>query len=294
MTNTAISVDFPYQSHYVDIDGSKLHYIEQGTGNPIVFLHGIPASSYLWRNVIPHLSTLGRCIAPDLIGFGKSDKPAIQYTITDHIRYIEKFIEALNLNHITFVLHGWGSIVGLDYAMKHENKCKGLVFYESYLRPQNGEEVSLPYQEQILKWQGKDNISELLANGVQFVDDALLQGTVRKLSEKEMNYYREPFQQSGSEKPIHQYLRDLPGLGNQTSVDKIIAAYSARLMASKLPKLLLYSIPGFITTVGTIKWAKEHLQQLEMVDIGEDLHYIQESNPALMGETISVWLQSNL
>src|SRR5689334_16406101 len=95
-----ISTDFPYQSHYIEINNSKIHYIEEGKGDPILFLHGIPTSSYVWRNIIPHLATLGRCIAPDLIGMGKSDKPPIEYSIFDHINYIEKFIEKQNLKNI--------------------------------------------------------------------------------------------------------------------------------------------------------------------------------------------------
>src|ERR1700678_3022884 len=112
-----ISADFPYESQYADVYGAKMHYISQGSGNPILFLHGIPASCYVWRNVIPHLTSLGRCITPDLIGMGKSDKPDIEYSVFDQIKYIEKFIETLNLKNITLVMHGWGSVIGFDYAM---------------------------------------------------------------------------------------------------------------------------------------------------------------------------------
>ena len=116
---------------FVEVLGSKMHYLEAGEGEPILFLHGIPMSSYLWRNIIPHLAPLGRCIAPDLIGFGQSAKPDIAYTVRDHIKYIETFIETLGLKHITLVMHGW--ISGwFDYAMRHEANCKGLVFYEAF------------------------------------------------------------------------------------------------------------------------------------------------------------------
>src|SRR5438105_5252802 len=109
-TQPTISPAFPYQSRYAEVYGSKLHYVEEGSGDPIVFLHGVPTSSYLWRNIIPHLSSHARCIALDLIGFGKSDKPDIDYTVFDHIHYLEGFIQSLNLRDITFVLHGWGSV----------------------------------------------------------------------------------------------------------------------------------------------------------------------------------------
>ena len=291
MTAEHISADFPYASHFVDVYGSQMHYIEQGEGDPILFLHGVPTSSYVWRNVIPHLATLGRCIALDLIGFGKSDKPPIQYTVFDHIKYVEKFIEVLKLKKMMLVLHGWGSIIGFDYAMRHEDKCKGLVFYEAYLRSLHSSDVSLPYQEQVLFWQGEEHSNDLVTNGAFFIDKTLPQGMIRSLSDKEMAYYREPFQQPGSEKPLRQYLQDIK-LGNgQNEVEKLISSYSKKLIKSSLPKLMLYSMPGFVTTIATVKWAKEHLPNLEIVDVGEALHYAQENNPTLMGEAISIWLQ---
>lgn len=131
---TSDKVNIP--SHFIDVHGAKMHYLESGAGRPILFLHGIPTSSYLWRNVIPQLSSLGRCIAPDLIGFGQSARPNIPYTVFDHIKYIEGFIEALNLKRITLVMHGWGSVIGLDYAMRHEKNCRGLVFYEAFYAQQ--------------------------------------------------------------------------------------------------------------------------------------------------------------
>lgn len=291
MTQKNIATDFPYPSHYVDINGAKLHYIKEGEGDPILFLHGVPASSYVWRNVIPHLATLGCCIAPDLMGFGKSDKPAIEYTITDHIRYLDKFIESLKLDKLIIVMHGWGSILGFHYAMRHPEKCKGLVFYEAYLRPLANDDISLPYQEQVLSWQEQDNINDLIMNGVHFVDKVLPQSVMRQLSETELNYYRGPFKSKGSGKPLFQYLNELPNAGNKNTVSHIIAEYSKKLTQSSLPKLMLYSVPGFITTMATVVWAKNNLPHLEMVEIGEELHYAQESDPALMGETISVWLQ---
>lgn len=292
MNKKNISTDFPYTSNYVEVQGSKMHYVEKGKGNPILFLHGVPTSSYIWRNVIPHLSTLGRCIAPDLIGMGKSDKPNIEYSIFDHIKYIESFIEALQLKRVTLVMHGWGSIIGLNYAMQHEKNCRGLVMYESYLRPFHTDDVSLPFQEQIAALEAQESMHDIVMNGCLFVDKALAQGMMQPLSDIAMAQYREPFLKEGTGKPLHQYLQELlPRTDKQSTVDKLIADYSKKLTQSRLPKLLLYSVPGFITTIATIMWAKEHLPNIELVEIGEALHYAQESDPTLMGETMSVWLQ---
>lgn len=278
-------------SQFVDVLGSKMHYIEEGKGDPILFIHGIPTSSYLWRNVIPHLSILGRCIAPDLIGFGKSAKPNIAYTVFDHIHYIEKFIETLKLSNLTIIMHGWGSVIGFDYAMRHQKNCKGLVFYEAFLRTLNEEdETSLPFTEQTRELQMTESEAGSLSTGVSFVDQMLAQDIMQALPDADMEEYRAPFKEKGSAKPIVQYLKELPS-GNDSKVKKLIADYTAKLMQSPLPKLMLYSIPGFITPMNTVMWAKNHLPNLEIIDIGEELHLAQESNPTLIGESISVWLQ---
>jgi haloalkane dehalogenase len=289
MTSEKIADHFPYESHFAEIYGSKIHYIEQGEGDPILFLHGIPTSSYLWRNIIPHVSSLGRCIALDLIGFGKSDKPDIEYSLFDHIKYIEKFIEVLKLKRITFVLHGWGSVIGFNYAMQHEENCKGLVFYEAYLRPFTGDDRSLPYQVQLVNL--KEDNANIIKNGVPFVDTILAQASLRKLSLQEMNYYREPFLAAGAGKPLYQHLQEIPRV-KEGKINQLIADYSAKLTQSHLPKLLLYSVPGFMTMISTVIWAKDNLPCLEITEVGEGLHYAQEVSPELMGKTISIWLQA--
>ena len=130
-----ISAAFPFESEYVDVLGSRMHYVEEGDGDPILFLHGNPTSSYLWRNVIPHVSPIGRCIAPDLIGMVKSDKPDLDYGFFDHFRYVDAFIEALGLRDITLVIHDWGSALGFHYARRHESNVKGIAFMEAIVWP---------------------------------------------------------------------------------------------------------------------------------------------------------------
>jgi haloalkane dehalogenase len=292
MNSESISEIVTIPSKRIEVNGSSMHYLEQGEGNPILFLHGLPMSSYVWRNVIPHLSSLGRCIAPDLIGFGQSDKPDIPYTIADHINYIEAFISALNLTNITLVMHGWGSVIGFDYAMRNEKNCKGLVFYEAFLRSKNKDDLSLPYQEQWIALQEQKNVYDLDETGAVFIEKFLPQTLIRSLTDVELEAYRAPFVAAGSGKPILQFLKELPNGEGKSEVDAIISRYSKQLTLSKLPKLMLYSVPGFITTIATAMWAKDNLPDLEIVEIGEDLHLAQESYPKLIGDTISVWLQS--
>ncbi len=282
------SAEFNYPSQYAEVLGSKLHYIEQGSGDPILLLHGIPASCYVWRNIIPFLAPLGRCIALDLIGMGKSDKPDIAYTIEDHIRYIEEFIKSKQLKKVTFVMHGWGSLIGFDYAMRHEDNCKGLVFYEAFLKPLQGNDLSLAYQQQLTELKKEKVSDDILAGDMNFVTHYLTQTMMHNLTPEEQKHYQECF----SKKAILQYWHELPSGDGKGKVDQLIAHYSKKLTQSKLPKLLLYSIPGFITTIATVMWAKENLPHLEVGDLGEELHYSQEENPELMGELISSWLQA--
>lgn len=291
MMNEMISEKLSYPSKYVEVHGSKMHYVETGEGDPILFLHGIPTSCYLWRNIIPHLASLGRCIAPDLIGFGLSDKPDIEYSIFDHIKYIEGFIEALQLKKIVLIMHGWGSVIGFDSAMRNEKNYKGLVFYEAFLHSSSSNDISLPFQEQLVSLQDDEKVYEIVTNGASFVDKIIPQTVMRPLSEEEMNNYRRPFLKEGAGKPILQYLKELPKGDGKGKVDKLIETYSKKLTRSKCPKLMLYSVPGFITTIATVIWAKDHLPNIEIVDIGEELHLAQETSPQLIGETISVWLQ---
>lgn len=281
-----------YGSSFIEVNGVKIHYIEAGTGKPILFLHGMPVSSYLWRDVLPYLTSLGHCIAPDLVGFGKSDKPDIAYTVHDHIKFINQFIDALKLKELLIVMHGFGSLMGLDYALHHEKNCRGLVFYEAFLRPMQGEDVSLPLQEQTVELREAFIEFDPSKTGVHFIDQMLSQEMMNQLNDNDLATYREPFLKNGSVKPIMQYIQDAPCGDGQSEIDRLMKHYSEKLVQSTLPKLLLYSIPGFITTMATVMWAKAHLKNLELIDVGEELHLGQESNPAMIGESISVWLQA--
>lgn len=280
------------QSKSISVLGSNIHYLEAGMGDPILFLHGIPASSYLWRNIIPHLSGLGRCIAPDLIGYGESGKPDIEYSIFDHINYIDAFIEALKLTNITIVMHGWGSLIGCHYLAQMGANCKGLVLYEPFLHIIGDDEKSLPFIEQATQWQANIDTQTKLA-GKDIIAALLQHLTMQALSPSELAHYQQPFSTAESIKPILQYINELPtGTGN-SKIDKLIVSNTNALARSTIPKLMLYSIPGFMTTMAAVMWAKEHIPNLEIADIGEELHFGQESHSALMGEIISAWLQGS-
>ncbi len=292
-TNKTISAEFDYPDQSVDVLGSQLHYVETGEGAPILFLHGIPTWSYMWRNVMPVLHEAGRCIAVDLIGMGRSDKPDIDYTVFDHIDYITEFIDTLGLSDITLVMHGWGSVIGFAYAMSHPEKIKGLAFLEAHIRaPSSHDMLSLPVQELATLLQTDDGGYAAIMEDNYYVNEILPRGILRTLTDAEMAAYQQPFKDVKSRKLIWQYLQDLPKGDQKTAVSELIQKYSEFLQQSKLPKLMLFAVPGFITTMDTVVWAKQHLPELSLVDIEDALHYATESNPERIGIEIKHWYSS--
>ncbi|MBL4648022.1 MAG: haloalkane dehalogenase [Gammaproteobacteria bacterium] len=288
-----ISGDFSFSENFIEVLGIPLHYIEQGEGSPILFLHGVPTSSYLWRNVLPEVSQHARCIAVDLVGFGKSAKPDIAYTIFDHIRYINAFIKALDLKNITLVMHAWGSVIGFDYAMRHPANIKGLAFLEAHIRPTLAKDmVALPVQERSSILHHQDGGYAAVIENNEYINQVLPTGVIRRLTEQEMEYYRTPFSTPQSRKPIWQYLQDLPMGDSKTPVVDLIANYSKKLAQSDIAKLLLYAIPGFNTSIESIIWARKHFSHLNIVEIDEALHYAPESHPKELSAAIAKWYQT--
>ena len=289
----APSANYSYEPHYADVHGSRMHYIDVGHGDPILFLHGNPTWSYLWRNVIPHLRPLGRCIAPDLIGMGRSDKPDIQYTFADQSQYLEGFITKMGLDNITLVIHDWGSILGFHYAMQHPDQIKGIAFMEALLKPYaTWDDFPAPLRETFQQFRTPEVGWQLIGPHNVFLDQLLPLNVIRKLSDKEINYYHEPFRQVESRRPIWQFANQLPIGGQPADVAEAAAAYSRLLQGSAVPKLLLYAEPGAITTQPDIDWARQNLPNLEAVSIGPGIHFYQEDNPDGIGQALATWYQS--
>lgn len=279
-------------SKFIEIDGVKMHYVEMGTGRPILFLHTIPLSSHVWHNMVPHLSTMGRCIALDLIGCGLSERPLnITYSIYEHIHYVERFIEKLHLNRIVLVMHGVGSVIGLDIAMRQEANFSGLVFYESFIRPVTPDDVSLPYKEHLLALQHESTISPSHMHAKEFIDHLVNQLSIGDMTATDKKCYTETFHDVASLEPVLEYLRELPTGDGLNHIDHVIAKYFKQLAKSTLPKLMLYSLPGFITSIATVMWAKEHVKRLEVIELGEELHLANITYGKQMSEMISIWLQ---
>lgn len=293
MVKTDISAQFPFKANYIEIYGSKMHYVDEGSGDPILFLHGNPTSSYLWRNIIPYLTTHGRAIALDLIGMGKSDKPDLEYRFFDHARYVEAFIEKMGLKNITFVIHDWGSALGFHYAMRHESNVKGLAFMEAIIMPvASWEMFPADFKKVFQAFRTPEIGWDMIVNKNMFVEELLPSGVVRKLSEAEMTHYREPFKEPSSRKPVWRWPNEIPIEGKPPDVVEAIGSFNAKLQQSDLPKLLFTATPGAIMPPPIVEWCQQNLKNLRLVNIGQGIHFLQEDNPHLIGSELANWYSS--
>lgn len=290
MTIQEISADFPYKSNYIEVQGSGIHYVDEGAGDPILFLHGNPTSSYLWRNILPHLTSMGRCLAPDLIGMGKSDKPDIEYRFFDHVKYMEGFIEKMGLKNITLIVHDWGSALGFHYARRHEGNVKGIAFMEAIIMPLSWETFPADVKEIFRAFRTPEVGWDMIVNKNVFVEQILLsKGVVREFTEEEKNRYREPFQKPDSRKPVWRWPNEIPIEGQPVDVSEAVEAYNRWLQQSDLPKLLFHATPGAILPPPMVEWCRQQLKNLKTVDIGAGTHYLQEDNPHLIGSELAKW-----
>lgn len=278
-------------SQYVEVLGSKIHYIDQGAGQSIVFIHGMPTSGFLWRHIIDKLKSSFRCIAPDLIGMGQSDKPDIEYRIFDHINYFDAFMQEMNLKDVILVMHGWGSLIGFDYARRHPDNVKGLAFYESHVRAAiEWDMLSLPVQQLASMLQQRDVSYSAVVERDYLVEKLLPRGAINQLPEGVLKKYKEPFPDAASRKPLWQYIQDLPLGEGHDDVVALINEYSQWLQHSNCPKLMMYAMPGFITTIETVLWARDHITELEIAELGEAMHFAQETIPDVYCDILQEWL----
>ena len=292
----SISADSPFTKRRVKVLDSEMAYIEAGppTEATVVFLHGNPTSSYLWRNVIPHVAEKARCIAPDLIGMGDSGKlPGLEYRFADHARYLEAFLDAVvPEGKIALVLHDWGSLLGFDWAYQHPDRVAGLAFME-FGRPwKTWDDFPESGRETFQALRSGETGRKMAIDDNFFIEQFLPSAVIRKLSEVEMNHYRAPFLEPSSREPLYRFPNDVPIAGEPAEVYSRVEAANEWLLANDLPKLLFAAQPGIIVTEDVAKWYTERLHNSLTVDLGPGLHYVQEDNPHLIGSEVAAWLPS--
>ncbi|HEX9819055.1 MAG TPA: haloalkane dehalogenase [Methylomirabilota bacterium] len=286
----AVSAADWYERRRVRVLDSHLAYVEVGVGDPIVFLHGNPTSSYLWRNVIAQLDGRGRCLAPDLIGMGRSGRaPAGQYRLADHARYLDAWFEALDLRRATLVVHDWGSALGFDWGRRHPDRVKALVYMEAIVRPVMWTEWPEAACKVFQAMRSPAGEEMVLAKNV-FVERILPASVLRGLTPEEMEHYREPFREPGeSRRPTLTWPREIPIEGEPADVTALVDAYATWLARSPLPKLFVNGNPGSILVGAQREFCRAWPNQQEVTVKGS--HFLQEDSPAEIGQAIARFLR---
>ena len=277
----------------VAIGDHRMSYLEEGEGDPIVFLHGNPTSSVLWRNIIPHVSGMGRCLAPDLIGMGQSDKLSGagtgRYRFVEHRGYLDRFLDAVGATeNVTLVIHDWGSALGFDWAHRHPDAVSGIVYMEAIVRPVAWEEWPEAARS-IFEAMRSPAGEEMILDKNIFVERILPASIIRPLDDAEMELYRAPFAEPGEDRrPTLTWPREIPLDGSPADVAEIVAAYAHWLESSEVPKLFINAEPGSILTGPMRDYCRTWPNQTEVTVAG--IHFIQEDSPDEIGAAITEWL----
>jgi haloalkane dehalogenase len=287
--------DRPLPKKTVAALATTMAYTEAGAGDPVLFLHGNPTSSYLWRNVIPHLSDQARCIAPDLIGMGDSgklDNPGPgQYRFVEHRDYLDAAIEALGISeNVTLVLHDWGSVLGFDWAYRHPESIKGIAYMEGFVRALAWSEFPEPSRPLFEALRAESGESLILEKNI-FIERILPASIVRTLNDTEMNEYRRPFIKPGeNRRPMLTWPRELPLDGKPPDVVDIVNNYADWMAENELPKLFINADPGAVLTGLQRDFCRSWKNQTEITVPG--IHFIQEDSPHEIGAALAAWYGS--
>ncbi len=269
-------------------------YVEVGAGDPILFLHGNPTSSYLWRNIIPHAETLGRCIAPDLIGMGDSEKlensGPDRYRFTEHARFLDALLDELDITrNVTLVVHDWGSALGFHWAERHRERIKGIAYMEAIVAPLTWDDWPPPVKPVFQGFRSPAGESMVLENNA-FVEQVLPGAVIREMTDAEMEVYRRPFTEAGeSRRPTLSWPRQIPIEGEPADVTKIVKGYGEWLASSPIPKLFINAQPGAILRGPQREFCRSWPNQREVEVAGS--HFIQEDSPDDIGAALASWIR---
>lgn len=286
MNNTDKSnKDFSLNQKIVTVLDSTMNYVDIGSGEPIVFLHGNPTSSYLWRNIIPFLLHDARCFAPDLIGMGKSGKSENNnYGFSEQSRYLDEWFNLMDFESpITLVLHDWGSALGFYWAYRYQTKVKAIIYMESIVQPRIWSDFP-DGRDKIFKLLRSDEGKMMAFDDNFFVETLLPKSVIRELSNDEMTAYLLPFLIKENRKPTLDLAIDLPIEGEPAHVAQIVDEYGQWLLISEIPKLLIVAKPGALLTGRNLEFARSFPNQIEISVSG--IHYIQEDSPEEIGKGI--------
>lgn len=277
--------------------GHRIAYREAGDkAQPVaLFLHGNPTSSYIWRNIIPHVAAAAHCVAPDLIGFGESDKPDIAYRFADHVRYLDGFIARMGIESAYLVAQDWGTALAFQLCMRRPALVRGLAFME-FIRPMPtwNDFHQAPQARALFQQFRTAGIGEKLILDENVFIERVLPGSIqRKLSDEEMSAYRRPFENRDARRPILQFPRELPIAGEPRDVYAELESAHAALRASSFPKLLFVGNPGALVSPQFGEAFASQLTNCECVELASGLHYLQEDHPDAIGRRVCDWINTH-
>ena len=281
----------PHPRRRVTVLDTELAYVDTGAGDPIVFLHGNPTSSYLWRNVIPHVAGLGRCLAPDLVGMGESgEAPDGSYRFADHARYLDAWFETLALTeNVVLVVHDWGSALGFHWARRHPERVRGVAYMEAIVRPVTWAEWPEAARKVFQAMRSPAGEAMVLEKNV-FVERILPASVLRGLTPEEMERYRAPYRDPGeARRPTLTWPRQIPIDGEPADVVAVVEAYAAWLATSPLPKLFVNADPGTILTGPQREFCRTWPNQEEVSVRGS--HFVQEDSPDDIGRALAAFVR---
>jgi haloalkane dehalogenase len=293
MSASSISAADPHPRRRLHVLDTEMAYVDTGQGDPVVFLHGNPTSSYLWRNIIPHAAQGHRCLAPDLVGMGDSGRaPSGSYRFVDHARYLDAWFDALGLAHdVTLVVHDWGSALGFHWARRHPERVRGLVYMEALVRPVTWEEWP-EVARKVFQGMRSPAGEEMVLEKNVFVERILPLSVLRGLTDEEMAVYRRPYREPGeSRRPTLTWPREIPIGGEPADVVAIAEAYARWLAQSDIPKLFVNAEPGTILTGAQRAFCRRWPNQQEVTVNGS--HFIQEDSPNEIGQAIAAFLRTS-
>lgn len=280
----------------VQVLGSSMAYLEVGTGAPVLFIHGNPTSSYLWRNVMPYVADSHRAIAVDLIGMGASGKPDIAHSYADHYAYLDAFVNALQLEDITLVIHDWGAALGWDFARRNPDKVARIAFMEGVLPPA----FPIPSFEamgdvgQAMKaMRNPDQGREMVIENNMFVNVVLPGFVNRPLGETATQAYGAPFAVKASRLPTLTWPRQLPIGGEPAEMVALMEDIRGFMTRTEMPTLLVYADPGVLVPPQAVGWYTANMKNLETAYAGQGFHFFQEDQPDAIGRALRDWLRRN-
>lgn len=269
----------------------EMSYVDVGRGDPIVFLHGNPTSSYLWRNIIPYVSEFGRCLAPDLVGMGQSGKsPTGAYQFEDHARYLDTWFDELGLTeNVTLILHDWGSALGFHWANNHRSRVKAIAYMEAIVQPRKWDDFPNG-RDAMFRALRSDKGEQMVLDNNFFVETVLPKSIIRTLSDEEMNAYRAPFLEREARLPTLIWPRELPIDNEPSNIVKLVESYGTWLAGSNIPKLFINAEPGAVLTGRARDFCRTWPNQHEVTVKG--IHYIQEDSPHEIGQVLQDFVRA--